>query len=124
MAMGRMSVSTQCEFREAESSPDDNRFVFAYTITIANGGEAPAQLLNRHWWISDGSGEVREVRGSGVVGQQPRIEPGNSFQYTSGAVLDTPVGAMHGYYEFINDEGRHFEVPIAAFTLAVPNMRH
>lgn len=122
--MSRMQVRTEAEFRAADSSPGEQRYVFSYTITIANDGEEAAQLLNRHWWISDGSGEVREVRGSGVVGLQPRIEPGKSFEYTSGAVLDTPVGAMHGYYEFINDEGRRFEVPIAAFTLAMPNMRH
>lgn len=122
--MGRMSVHTQSEFRVAESNPGENRYVFSYTITIANDGSEAAQLLNRHWWISDGSGEVREVRGSGVVGMQPRIEPGKSFEYTSGAVLETPVGAMHGYYEFVNDAGRRFEVPIGAFTLAVPNMRH
>ncbi|MGI9328929.1 MAG: Co2+/Mg2+ efflux protein ApaG [Pseudomonadales bacterium] len=122
--MGHITVTTQAEFMEAESAPAEERFVFAYTITIANGSEQPARLLNRHWWVSDGSGDVREVRGSGVVGQQPRIEPGNSFQYTSGAVLETPVGAMHGYYEFVSDDGRRFEVPISAFTLAVPNMRH
>ena len=122
--MGRIRVTPVAQYLQAESAPQESRFVFAYTITIANESQEPARLLNRHWWISDGSGTVREVRGSGVVGEQPRLEPGKSFQYTSGAVLETPVGAMHGYYEFITDDGRHFEVPISAFTLAMPNMRH
>ncbi len=122
--MGRIAVRTEVEYRADDSAPEQDRYVFAYTITIANGSDEAAQLRSRHWWVSDGSGDVREVRGSGVVGQQPRIEPGNSFQYASGAVLETPVGAMHGYYEFVSDDGRRFEVPIPAFTLAVPNMRH
>lgn len=109
---------------EAESAPMEDRYVFAYTITITNDSDESAQLLSRHWWISDGSGEVREVRGSGVVGQQPHIQPAQAFRYTSGAVLQTPVGAMHGYYQFQADDGRQFEVPITAFTLAMPNMRH
>ncbi len=122
--MSRITVTTQTQYMEAESAPTEERFVFGYTITINNAGDEPARLMHRHWWVSDGSGEVREVRGSGVVGQQPRIEPGQSYEYSSGAVLATPVGAMHGYYEFVTDDGRRFEVPIAAFTLAVPNMRH
>ena len=98
--------------------------MFSYTITIANHGSAPSQLLNRHWIISDAAGGVEEVRGEGVVGQQPRLLPGQAFEYTSGAILKTPVGSMHGEYEFVDDNGEHFEVPIAPFSLSMPNVVH
>ena len=98
--------------------------MFAYNITITNGGHAPCQLLNRHWIISDASGGVEEVRGEGVVGQQPRLEPGQAFEYTSGAILKTPVGSMHGEYEFVTDDGEKFEAEIAAFSLSMPNLVH
>jgi ApaG protein len=98
--------------------------VFAYTITITNNGERASKLLNRHWVITDALGHVEEVRGEGVVGQQPRLRKGESFRYTSGAVLKTPVGAMQGSYEFEDSDGRMFEVPIQPFSLSQPNLVH
>jgi len=117
-------VAVETRYVERESEPDSGRYVFAYTITISNHGDAPGQLLNRHWWITDGQGEVEEVEGPGVVGQQPRIPPGQAFRYTSAAVLGTPVGAMHGSYEFQRDDGSRFEVPIPAFSLRISSMVH
>ncbi len=117
-------IAVETRYVERESEPEANRYVFAYTITISNHGDAPGQLLNRHWWITDGQGEVDEVEGPGVVGQQPRIPPGQAFRYTSAAVLSTPVGAMHGTYEFRRDDGSRFEVPIPAFSLYIPSMVH
>ena len=117
-----MQVETR--YLEEDSSVAENRFVFAYTITIENRGEAPAQLLNRHWVITDGEGGVQEVRGEGVVGQQPSIPPNRGFRYTSGCVLTTPVGTMQGEYEFVGTDGVSFDVPIPVFTLSVPNLVH
>ena len=102
----------------------EDRYVFAYTRTISNGGDAPGKLLRRHWIITDGSGHVEEVRGAGVVGEQPHIRPGEAFRYTSGAVLKTPVGSMEGSYQFERDDAREFSVPIPEFSLSVPNMVH
>jgi ApaG protein len=115
-------VATQ--YVETQSDPAACRYVFAYTITIANTGEVTAQLLNRHWLITDASGHVQEVRGAGVVGEQPTLEPGAQFQYTSGAVLETPFGTMQGSYEMLAADGVRFDAPIPAFRLAVPNMLH
>lgn len=109
---------------DAQSEPDENRYVFAYTIRITNLSSGTHQLLNRHWVITDASGEVEEVRGEGVVGQQPKLGPGEHFEYTSGAVLKTPVGSMQGEYEFMSSEGQLFLVPIEAFSLFVPSMVH
>jgi ApaG protein len=117
-------IEVETRYVERESDPAQKRFVFAYTITIINAGEAPAQLLNRHWYITDGNGEVREVQGPGVVGKQPRIVPTQSFRYTSAAILPTPVGTMHGEYEFQRDDGATFFVPIPAFALVLPSMVH
>lgn len=103
-----------------QSDPDAERYLFAYTITIRNAGDAPARLLTRHWVITDGRGEVQEVRGEGVVGEQPRLEPGQEFQYTSAAMLETPVGSMHGSYRMVTDDGQQYDAPIAPFSLAVP----
>lgn len=122
--MNRMAVTAVARYLPEESDPEVSRYVFAYRIEIHNEGEIAAQLVTRHWWVTDGSGEVQEVHGSGVVGQQPLIATGASFEYTSGAVLETPVGAMHGYYEFVDEQGRSFEAAIPAFSLSVPNMRH
>jgi len=119
-----IEVKVSTSYVEAQSSPEQERYVFAYTITISNHDSSPHQLLNRHWIITDASGRVEEVRGEGVVGQQPRLLPGESFQYTSGAVLKTPVGAMQGSYEFVGDNGRRFDVPIAPFSLSMPNVVH
>ena len=122
--MSNIEISVKTLYVDGQSEPNDNRYVFAYTITITNHDQTPSQLLNRHWVITDAAGEVEEVRGAGVVGEQPRLAPGESFEYTSGAILKTPVGAMHGEYEFIDDNGQLFEVPIPAFSLYVPNVVH
>lgn len=119
-----IAIAVATQYVEAQSDPVTKRYAFAYTITITNGGTQAAQLLNRHWVITDGGGEVEEVRGEGVVGQQPRLQPGESFQYTSGAILRTPVGAMQGSYEFADDEGSRFDVPIPVFSLSLPNLVH
>jgi len=100
------------------------RSVFAYTITIRNEGEVPAKLLTRHWIITDANGRVQEVRGDGVVGEQPYLKPGQGFRYSSGAVLETPVGTMQGSYQMITDDGAKFDAAIPAFRLAMPGMLH
>jgi ApaG protein len=117
-------IEVETHFVERESDPATARYVFAYTITIGNQGDSPGQLLNRHWYVTDADNAVQEVQGPGVVGEQPRIEPGKSFRYTSAAVLETPVGSMHGHYQFKRDDGRLFDVPIPAFSLSVPNLVH
>jgi ApaG protein len=119
-----ISIEVETRYVERESDPAARRYVFAYTLTIGNQGDAAAQLLNRHWFITDGNGEVQEVEGPGVVGQQPRITPGQAFRYTSAAVLPTPVGTMHGHYEFQYDDGQRFLAPIPAFSLVLPAMVH
>ena len=113
-------VRVQSLYLADQSSPPDDRYVFAYTITISNESARPAQLRTRHWIITDARGEIEEVRGDGVVGEQPRLGPGQSFQYTSGCVLTTPVGTMHGSYRFWEDDGSHFDAEIATFSLASP----
>lgn len=118
------AVEAQSRYVPQESDPRRERYVFAYTITIRNQSGRTGQLLNRHWWVTDGGGKVQEVSGAGVVGQQPRIPPGESFCYTSAALISTPVGAMHGHYEFRGDDGEFFEVEIPAFSLCVPSMVH
>ena len=118
----RVHVETQ--FIDEQSDPEADRYVFAYTIAIENHGSMQAQLLNRHWVITDASGKVQEVRGAGVVGEQPVLQPGERLEYTSGAVLETPVGSMQGSYEMIAADGEHFDAPIAAFTLSIPNILH
>lgn len=120
----QIHVDVETHYVEHQSSPDEERFVFAYTVTIRNEGELPARLLSRHWVITDANGKVQEVRGEGVVGEQPRLEPGQGFRYTSGAVLETPVGSMHGSYRMQAEDGRHFDAPIEAFSLAMPGMLH
>ncbi len=117
-------VGVETNFISAQSDPARNRYVFAYTITIENIGHVAAQLLTRHWIITDASGHVQEVKGDGVVGEQPHLAPGDSFRYTSGAVLETPVGTMQGTYHMVTDEGARFEAPIAVFRLSVPNVLH
>jgi ApaG protein len=107
-----------------QSEPDIGRYVFAYTITIENLGDLPARLLSRHWVITDANGKVQEVTGDGVVGEQPHLNPGEIFRYSSGAVLETPVGAMQGSYRMEADNGTNFEAPIPPFTLAVPGVLH
>ena len=113
-------VRVQSHYLSDQSSPRDDRYVFAYTITISNESERTAQLRTRHWIITDARGAVEEVRGDGVVGEQPRLSPGQSFQYTSGCVLTTPVGTMHGTYRMWRDDGTYFDAVIAPFSLASP----
>jgi len=121
---GPIRITVETSYIPEQSEPVRKRYVFAYTITISNEGEAPAQLLSRHWVITDAGGKVQEVRGEGVVGEQPRLEPGDSFRYTSGAVLETPLGTMQGSYQMVTDEGTAFDAPIAPFRLAMPHVLH
>lgn len=118
----RIQVATQ--YVDDQSEPDIDRYVFAYTITIKNLSNVPAQLLSRHWLITDANGKVQEVSGDGVVGEQPKLDPGETFRYSSGAILETPVGAMQGSYRMQADDGIDFDAPIPAFTLAVPGVLH
>ena len=111
-------------FIREQSSPAENRYVFAYTITISNKGEKPAKLLSRQWLITDSNGKVQEVRGEGVVGKQPYLKPNDVFRYTSGAVLETAVGVMQGNYFFVEDDGSQFVAPIPKFTLSIPRTLH
>lgn len=120
----QIKIEVATNYVDAQSEPNDGRFVFAYTITIENSGNIPAQLLSRHWVITDANGKVQEVTGDGVVGEQPHLHPGESFRYSSGAVLDTPVGAMQGKYRMRADDGFGFDAPIPPFTLAVPGLLH
>ena len=113
-------VHVQSLYLPEQSSPHDDRYVFAYTITISNESARTAQLRTRHWIITDARGEIEEVRGDGVVGEQPRLAPGQSFQYTSGCVLTTPIGTMHGTYRFWRDDGSYFDAEIAPFSLCSP----
>ncbi len=118
------TVSVETTYIPEQSDPDNERYAFAYTITIKNEGSVPAQLLTRHWIITDADGNTQEVRGEGVVGEQPHLDPGEGFQYTSGTLLDTPVGSMQGSYQMVADDGNEFECPIAPFTLSMPNKLH
>ena len=107
-----------------QSEPEQDSYVFAYTINIRNAGHVPARLLTRHWIITDANGKVQEVEGDGVVGEQPYLRPGEGFEYTSGAVLETSLGTMHGSYHMLADDGTRFDAPIPAFTLTVPRTLH
>jgi ApaG protein len=118
----QIRVEVETSYIEEQSDPRDKRFVFSYTITIRNEGQMPARLLTRHWIITDANGNVKETRGDGVVGEQPYLKPGQGFRYSSGAVLETPVGAMQGSYQMVTDEGMRFDAPIAAFRLAMPGI--
>ena len=120
----RISVEVATQYVEDQSDPRENRYVFAYTITIRNVGPSPTKLLSRHWIITDANGRVQEVRGEGVVGEQPHLTPGQGFRYASGCVLETPVGVMQGSYQMITDAGERFDAPIAPFTLAIPGVVH
>ncbi len=119
-----IEVGVQTTYIDDQSDPDADRYVFAYTITISNTGSTPAKLINRHWLITDSNGKVQEVRGEGVVGEQPHLKPGEVFRYTSGTVLETPVGTMEGEYEMLADDGRAFKAPIDRFSLSVPRVLH
>jgi len=118
------TVVPKATYVEDQSDPSKNQYVFAYTITISNTGNVSAQLISRHWIITDANGKVLEVKGLGVVGQQPLLKPGESFEYTSGTHLETAVGTMHGTYQMLAEDGRQFDAPIPSFTLSVPRVLH
>ena len=121
-SVNKIRVEVETSYVDEQSDPDERRYVFSYTITIRNEGAVPARLLTRHWIITDANGKVQEVRGDGVVGEQPHLKPGQGFRYSSGAVLETPVGAMQGSYEMIDDAGQRFDAPIQPFRLAMPGI--
>jgi ApaG protein len=121
---GAIRVSVETNYLAEQSDPGSERYVFSYTITIHNAGDEAAKLLRRHWIITDANGKVQEVRGDGVVGEQPHLEPGQGFRYSSGAILETPVGTMEGSYQMVTDEGHAFDAPIAPFRLAMPGILH
>ncbi len=119
-----VKVAVQTAYVPEQSDPGEERYVFAYTVTIRNEGTIPAKLLTRHWIITDANGKVQEVRGEGVVGEQPQLQPGEGYQYTSGTILETPVGNMRGSYQMLADDGMEFDAPIPAFTLSLPHALH
>lgn len=119
-----IKVSVRSAYLDEQSDPQDNRYVFAYTVTIENDGEVPAKLLSRHWVITDSDNQIQEVRGEGVVGEQPHLSPGERFEYTSGTVIGTPVGTMSGSYRMVADDGTTFEAEIPRFTLSIPRTLH
>ncbi len=119
-----ISIRVHTTYIPEQSDPDADRYVFAYTITIANEGTASAQLISRHWIITDAENQVQEVRGLGVVGEQPFLRPGESFEYTSGTSLGTPVGTMRGSYQMVAEDGQKFEAEIPEFTLSMPRVLH
>ncbi|MEZ3501232.1 Co2+/Mg2+ efflux protein ApaG [Pantoea sp. KPR_PJ] len=120
----RMSIQVQSLYIASQSSPEEERYVFAYTITIRNLGRNAVQLLGRYWLITNGNGRETEVQGEGVVGEQPVIEPGSEFQYTSGAVIETPMGTMQGHYVMQDEEGETFNIDIPVFRLAIETHIH
>lgn len=117
-------VEATPHYIENQSSVEEHRFVFAYTISISNAGSNAAKLLSRRWLITDANGKIQEVKGEGVVGEQPYLRPGEVFRYTSGAIIETQVGVMQGEYLMISDEGEHFNAPVPKFTLSVPRVLH
>ena len=117
----RIEIGVETAYLPEQSLPRESRYVFAYTITIHNSGDVAARLLSRHWVITDGNGQVEEVRGAGVVGEQPHLHPGESYRYTSGAVMETPVGTMQGSYHMQGDDGVKFDATIPLFSLATPH---
>ncbi|MDH3513740.1 MAG: Co2+/Mg2+ efflux protein ApaG [Gammaproteobacteria bacterium] len=120
----QIQIDVRTSYLPGQSEPGQNRYVFAYTITITNSGTMPARLMTRHWIITDANEQKREVHGEGVVGEQPYLLPGTSFQYTSGTILETPVGTMSGSYQMIADDGTTFDAEIPSFTLSIPRTLH
>ena len=120
----QIDVSVTTRYLPAQSQPEQSRYAFSYKVTIVNNGELPAQLLSRHWIITDGDGRVQEVRGAGVIGQQPHIAPGASHTYSSGTVMAAQVGTMQGSYQMLAEDGKRFDAIIAPFRLAVPGALH
>lgn len=119
-----IEVTVETQFLPEQSDPDAERYFFAYRIHITNVGSVPAQLVSRHWIITDAAGKVEEVRGLGVVGNQPLLQPGESFEYSSGCPLPTPVGTMKGTYQMVAEDGTRFDAPISEFVLAMPRTLH
>ena len=119
-----ITVTARSAFIPEQSDTPRERYVFAYTITITNTGDVPAQLVSRHWIITDANNQVQEVRGLGVIGEQPRLRPNESFEYTSGTAIGTPVGTMRGSYQMVAEDGTHFDAPIPEFTLSMPRVLH
>jgi ApaG protein len=120
----KIQVEVKPAYVAGQSDPSNNHYVFSYTVTIRNEGDQPAKLLTRHWIITDGDGQVQEVKGEGVIGEQPYLKPGEGFQYTSGTFMSTPVGTMQGSYQMVADDGEKFDAEIPSFTLSVPNILH
>lgn len=119
-----IEIEVSPRFLDDQSAPEDGRYAFAYTIRIHNRGTVPARLIARHWRITDGHGRVEQVDGEGVIGEQPRLRPGEQFHYTSGVMLETDSGTMQGHYDMLADDGTEFAVPIAAFALSIPRTLH
>ena len=119
-----IEIDVKTNYLEAQSSPEEERYVFTYNVTIHNTGKVATKLMTRHWIITDANGHVQEVHGEGVVGEKPYLRPGESFEYTSGTVLETPVGSMQGSYQMVTDDGLAFDAEIPAFTLALPHTLH
>ncbi|NVJ64945.1 MAG: Co2+/Mg2+ efflux protein ApaG [Gammaproteobacteria bacterium] len=124
MSEYQFQIKVATQYLEDQSEPDNERYAFAYTIRITNSGDNGAKLNARHWLITDANGEVTEVKGQGVVGEQPFIEPGKSYEYSSGAVLTTPIGCMHGSYQMSGENGEEFDAPIPVFSLSIPGVLH
>jgi ApaG protein len=119
-----ITIEVETSYIEGQSEPEKERYVFSYTITIRNEGDVPAQLISRHWIITDANGHTQEVHGEGVVGEQPHLNPGEGFQYTSGTMIGTPVGSMRGAYQMVAENGVEFDAIIPPFTLAIPRTLH
>jgi ApaG protein len=124
MSKYEFSVSVRPQFVPEHSDPDEDKFLFAYTVTIRNTGDITAQLISRHWFITDANNKVEEVQGLGVVGEQPVLRPGEAFEYTSGCPIATPVGSMRGSYQCVAEDGTRFEAPIPEFVLSMPRTLH
>lgn len=120
----QLTIDVETSYIDEQSDPENDRFVFAYTVIIRNTGTVPAKLMTRHWIITDANNYTQEVQGEGVVGEQPHLNPGEGFQYTSGTVLDTPIGSMRGSYQMVGDDGVHFDAEIPMFTLSRPHALH
>ena len=120
----KIAIRVRTQYLAEQSDASQKRYVFTYTVTIANEGTAVAQLISRHWIITDADNQVQEVKGLGVVGNQPLLKPGESFEYTSGCVLETPVGTMRGSYQMVSDDGSPFEAEIPEFVLVIPRTLH
>ena len=122
--LNNIKVDVETRYIEDQSNPEQNYYVFAYTITIQNQGRQDAKLLTRHWVITDSNQKVQEVRGDGVVGEQPLLRPGEQFVYTSGTMLETEMGTMKGSYQMLAEDGSHFDATIDEFVLSTPRVLH